>query len=71
MAKITFTNREKMIWLRNENNMRASIANTCNQLAGDLGGYGIDLIDEDGNDLSFHGNDDYTFQYACPENIHK
>jgi hypothetical protein len=69
MAKIIFTNREKMIWFTNLHNKQTSIADACNQIAGDLGGYGISLVDEDENDLSIFGNDEFIFQYSIPEKL--
>ena len=44
--------------------IRKNIYEAAMQIAGELGGYGIDLVDEDGSDLS---TIDYDFQYSKPK----
>ena len=44
---------------------RKSIYEAAMQIAGDLGGYGIDLVNEDGKDLS---TVEYEFSYSEPNN---
>jgi len=51
MAKIVLDRREYNLY-RKDKKIRKSIINAAMQIAGDLDGYGIDLVDENGNDLS-------------------
>lgn len=67
MAKIVL-DKEEVRLFRNPGKLgkeiRMSIYEAAMQIAGDLGGYGIDLVDEDGRDLS---TAQYDFSYNKPE----
>ncbi len=57
MARIILNKNEAALWLAKKNSpiykqWRRKVAETINLLAGHLGGNGIELVDEDGNDLS-------------------
>jgi len=62
MAKIIFSNREKIVWLKNENNRGDNIANAINQISNELDEE-VSLVDEDGNDLSIDENGKFIYLY--------
>lgn len=63
MAKVILNQREKHFWINCKLKTKEYISNYLNGIAGELGGYGIDLVDDDGNDLSLDG---FNFSYAEP-----
>lgn len=67
MAKVTLSVNESRQWYYGRPEEKIAIADAVNNLAGALGGHGIDLVDADGVDASDHA-DKYghlTFQYAA------
>ena len=72
MAKVVFDKTEVAMWLHGENvpngwahhEFRKNVADALNILAGHMGGWGIDLVDEKGNDLSDPNDDEKTFSYG-------
>ncbi len=74
MAKVMLSKSETKIWKEATASDRKDLANAINaigdainMLAGDLGGYGIDFVDSDGNDLSHPTNEELQFSYAPRE----
>lgn len=45
---------------------RTKVAEALHILAGHMGGYGVDLVSEDGTDLSDPTNEEQKFSYASP-----
>lgn len=76
MATIILNKREASLFRNNGNpneecfgvGPRQQISDAVNTLASHLGGNGIDLLDEEGNDLSEGGDKlgHYTFSYVSP-----
>lgn len=64
MANVVFNARERNLWLNSQDDVRRKISNDINSLAGHLGGWGINLTDSDGNDLSI--NEEFDFSYCEP-----
>jgi hypothetical protein len=67
MAKIVLDRQEVRLFRKSGKvgkEIRKSLYESAMQIAGDLGGWGIDLVDEDGNDLS---TEEYEYQYGRPK----
>lgn len=79
MPKVVLDKREHDIWLYGKSKrgskvpngftheeFRNKVTDALNLLAGHMGGHGIDLVDENGCDLSDDLNEEQQFHYMSP-----
>lgn len=64
MAKLVLNRREVNLLLRGTHEERETIKDTIHTLAGDLGGHGIAVVDESGNDLSCTADPEFQFRFT-------